>query len=364
MNVYLGIDIGSTTVKLVAAGVNDATGRLEILYRKYERHFSKVREKACEMLRDAKQVIGDANICVAITGSAGLGVAKASGVDFVQEVFATRKCVGTFVPKADVVIELGGEDAKIVFLTGQLEERMNGSCAGGTGAFIDQMAVLLDVQPNELDALSLKAERIYTIASRCGVFAKSDIQPLLNEGARKEDVAASIFQAVVNQTVAGLAQGREIEGDVVFLGGPLFFFKGLQKRFQETLQLSDEHAHFPELAPYAIAAGAAVYAKDTSEKTYTYQELLDTLGAVSGPVAEAMAQGARKALQAQVAVSVTGLAGPGGDDFGNPVGLVFIGYSEEGRTLSRRYLFSGDRDQVRSQAVREALKLVLELQNI
>lgn len=159
-------------------------------------------------------------------------MAKASGVDFVQEVFATRKCVGTFVPKADVVIELGGEDAKIVFLTGQLEERMNGSCAGGTGAFIDQMAVLLDVQPNELDALSLKAERIYTIASRCGVFAKSDIQPLLNEGARKEDVAASIFQAVVNQTVAGLAQGREIEGDVVFLGGPLFFFKGLQKRFQ------------------------------------------------------------------------------------------------------------------------------------
>lgn len=277
MNVYLGIDIGSTTVKLVAAGVNDATGRLEILYRKYERHFSKVREKACEMLRDAKQVIGDANICVAITGSAGLGVAKASGVDFVQEVFATRKCVGTFVPKADVVIELGGEDAKIVFLTGQLEERMNGSCAGGTGAFIDQMAVLLDVQPNELDALSLKAERIYTIASRCGVFAKSDIQPLLNEGARKEDVAASIFQAVVNQTVAGLAQGREIEGDVVFLGGPLFFFKGLQKRFQETLQLTDEHAYFPELAPYAIAAGAAVYAKDTSEKTYTYQELLDTL---------------------------------------------------------------------------------------
>ena len=277
MNVYLGIDIGSTTVKLVAAGVNDATGRLEILYRKYERHFSKVREKACEMLRDAKQVIGEANICVAITGSAGLGVAKASGVDFVQEVFATRKCVGTFVPKADVVIELGGEDAKIVFLTGQLEERMNGSCAGGTGAFIDQMAVLLDVQPNELDDLSLKAERIYTIASRCGVFAKSDIQPLLNEGARKEDVAASIFQAVVNQTVAGLAQGREIEGDVVFLGGPLFFFKGLQKRFQETLQLSDEHAHFPELAPYAIAAGAAVYAKDTSEKTYTYEELLDTL---------------------------------------------------------------------------------------
>lgn len=277
MNVFLGIDIGSTTVKLVAAGENKTTGRLEILYQKYERHFSKVREKACEMLRDAKRVIGDADIRAAITGSAGLGVAKASGVDFVQEVFATRKCVGTFVPKADVVIELGGEDAKIVFLTGQLEERMNGTCAGGTGAFIDQMAVLLDVQPNELDRLSMDAERIYTIASRCGVFAKSDIQPLLNEGARKEDVAASIFQAVVNQTLTGLAQGREIQGDVLFLGGPLFFFKGLQKRFQETLQLSDKHAHFPALAPYAIAAGAACYAKDTAGRTYSYDELLDTL---------------------------------------------------------------------------------------
>lgn len=282
MNVFLGIDIGSTTVKLVAAGDNKTTGRLEILYQKYERHFSKVREKACEMLRDAKRVIGDADIRAAITGSAGLGVAKASGVDFVQEVFATRKCVGTFVPKADVVIELGGEDAKIVFLTGQLEERMNGTCAGGTGAFIDQMAVLLDVQPNELDRLSMDAERIYTIASRCGVFAKSDIQPLLNEGARKEDVAASIFQAVVNQTLTGLAQGREIQGDVLFLGGPLFFFKGLQKRFQETLQLSDKHAHFPALAPYAIAAGAACYAKDTAGRTYSYDELLDTLEKTAG----------------------------------------------------------------------------------
>ncbi len=282
MNVFLGIDIGSTTVKLVAVGESKATGRLEILYQKYERHFSKVREKACEMLRDAKDVIGDAMIRVSITGSAGLGVAKASGVDFVQEVFATRKCVGTFVPQADVVIELGGEDAKIVFLSGQLEERMNGSCAGGTGAFIDQMAILLDVQPDELDRLSMDAQRIYTIASRCGVFAKSDIQPLLNEGARKEDVAASIFQAVVNQTLTGLAQGREIEGDVLFLGGPLFFFKGLQKRFQETLKLSNEHAHFPELAPYAIAAGAACYAKDSTTREFSYYELLTTLERAAG----------------------------------------------------------------------------------
>ena len=282
MNVYLGIDIGSTTVKLVAVGRNEATGRSEILYKKYERHFSKVREKACEMLMDAKDIIGDADLRVAITGSAGLGVAKASGVDFVQEVFATRKCVGRFVPQADVVIELGGEDAKIVFLTGQLEERMNGTCAGGTGAFIDQMAVLLDVTSSELDQLAQHAERLYTIASRCGVFAKSDIQPLLNEGARKEDVAASIFQAVVNQTLTGLAQGREIEGDVLFLGGPLFFFKALQKRFQETLGLSDEHAHFPDLAPYAIAAGAACYAEENTTAVYSYDELMDTLQKAAG----------------------------------------------------------------------------------
>lgn len=271
MNVNLGIDIGSTTVKIVA--VRDG----EIIHKRYERHFSKVREKAVEMVREAQEVIGgDAVIRCAITGSAGLGVAKAANIDFVQEVFATRKAVGVHVPQADVVIELGGEDAKIVFLSGQLEERMNGSCAGGTGAFIDQMAVLLDVTPAQLDELSLGAERIYTIASRCGVFAKSDIQPLLNEGARKEDVAASIFQAVVGQTLTGLAQGRDIAGDVLFLGGPLFFFKGLQKQFQKTLALTDEHAHFPDLAPYAIAAGAAEYAGGTQAE-YTVQSLLDAL---------------------------------------------------------------------------------------
>ncbi|WP_283673002.1 acyl-CoA dehydratase activase [Butyricicoccus sp. Marseille-Q5471] len=270
MNVNLGIDIGSTTVKAVA--VRDG----EIIYKRYERHFSKVREKAVELVRDAKNVIGDAIVRCAITGSAGLGVAKAADIDFVQEVFATRKAVGVHVPQADVVIELGGEDAKIVFLSGQLEERMNGSCAGGTGAFIDQMAVLLDVTPAELDQLSRGSERIYTIASRCGVFAKSDIQPLLNEGARKEDVAASIFQAVVNQTLTGLAQGREIRGDVLFLGGPLFFFKGLQKQFQQTLGLDAEHAHFPDLAPYAIAAGAAEYARGTQD-SYTLDGLIAIL---------------------------------------------------------------------------------------
>ncbi len=275
MSMKLGIDIGSTTVKLVA--VKDG----KIVYQHYERHFSKVREKACELLRGAEHVLHDERLKAAITGSAGLGVAKASSIDFVQEVFATRRAVGVHVPKADVVIELGGEDAKIIFLTGQLEERMNGSCAGGTGAFIDQMAVLLDVSPADLDLLSLESSKIYTIASRCGVFAKSDVQPLMNDGARREDIAASIFQAVVNQTLTGLAQGREIKGDVLFLGGPLYFFKGLQKRFQETLRLDNRHAHFPALAPYAIAAGAAEYAGDTPAE-YSYDDLLDRLEKAAG----------------------------------------------------------------------------------
>ena len=266
----LGIDIGSTTVKLVALDQD------EIVYKKYERHFSKVREKTCEMLRGAGEVLRDAELKVALTGSAGLGVAKAAGLEFVQEVFATRRAVGRIVPQADVVIELGGEDAKIIYLTGDLEERMNGTCAGGTGAFIDQMAILLNVDVSELDELCSKVERIYTIASRCGVFAKTDIQPLLNQGARKEDIAASIFQAVVNQTLAGLAQGREIKGDVLFLGGPLFFFHGLQRRFVETLKLDAQHAHFPEIAPYAVAAGAACYAEERPE-CYTFDQLLDML---------------------------------------------------------------------------------------
>ena len=275
MSMKLGIDIGSTTVKLVV--VKDG----KIVHQRYERHFSKVRDKACELLRGAEDVLRSETLKAAITGSAGLGAAKASGIDFVQEVFATRRAVGVHVPKADVVIELGGEDAKIIFLTGQLEERMNGSCAGGTGAFIDQMAALLDVSPADLDLLSLEAAKIYTIASRCGVFAKSDIQPLMNDGARREDIAASIFQAVVNQTLTGLAQGREIKGDVLFLGGPLYFFKGLQKRFQETLGLDNRHAHFPALAPYAIAAGAAEDAGDTAPE-YTFEGLLDRLEKAAG----------------------------------------------------------------------------------
>ena len=179
-----------------------------------------------------------------------------------QEVQAAFTAIRKYYPDADAAVELGGEDAKIIFITGGTEQRMNGSCAGGTGAFIDQMATLLNISVGEMDELSLRAEKVYPIASRCGVFAKSDIQPLLNQGARKEDISASIFQAVVDQTVSGLAQGRRIKGKVLFLGGPLYFIKGLRKAFKDTLHLDDEHAVFPENAPSFMAVGAALYSEN------------------------------------------------------------------------------------------------------
>ena len=256
----VGIDIGSTTVKVVL--INDEG---TVLHKSYKRHMSKVRECAAEMLGELSQTLKGKNVCAAITGSAGLGVAKHSKIEFVQEVFATAGAVEHFYPGTDAVVELGGEDAKIIFFKGGLEERMNGSCAGGTGSFIDQMATLMDVTVDELDDMSMKHEKIYSIASRCGVFAKTDIQPLLNQGAKKEDIAASIFQAVVDQTVAGLAQGRKIEGKVVFLGGTLFFNKGLRERFKETLKLGDENAIFPKNGDCFVAIGAAYKAGDFEE---------------------------------------------------------------------------------------------------
>ncbi|PWL72291.1 MAG: 2-hydroxyglutaryl-CoA dehydratase [Clostridiales bacterium] len=251
----IGLDIGSTTIKCAVLDAKD-----QIVYKSYERHMAKVTEKAVALIRLVDENIVRGEPCrIVITGSAGLGVSQSSGVEFVQEVYATQVCMQHMIPDADVVIELGGEDAKILFLTGGTEVRMNGSCAGGTGAFIDQMATLLGVTTGELDELSRNYEKIYTIASRCGVFAKSDIQPLLNQGARKSDIAASIFQSVVNQTVGGLSQGRDIAGKVVFLGGPLTFLQGLRERFLDTLQLGDS-AVFPEDAQYYIALGAAFYA--------------------------------------------------------------------------------------------------------
>ncbi len=270
MSLKIGIDVGSTTVKVVVLDDQD-----NLLFRSYERHFSMVREKTCELLRRAESLLTGREVKAVITGSAGLGLAKSAGVDFVQEVFATAEAVEKFIPDTDAVIELGGEDAKIIFFQGSLEERMNGSCAGGTGAFIDQMATLVGVSADELDALSLGYEKIYPIASRCGVFAKSDIQPILNQGARKEDVAASIFQAVVDQTVAGLAQGRDITGKVVFLGGPLHFLKGLRLRFKESLNLDDDHAIFPENGDCFAAIGAALCTEGFG--TYAYEDIFSRL---------------------------------------------------------------------------------------
>ena len=266
----LGIDIGSTTAKIVLRKGE------EVQFERYERHFSQVREKTAELLRLITGITGDSKITAAISGSAGLGLAEAADIPFIQEVFATGEVVKLKEPDTSCVIELGGEDAKIIFFDGGLDERMNGSCAGGTGAFIDQMATLLNITVDELDKLSLDAGRLYPIASRCGVFAKTDIQPLLNQGARKEDVAASIYQAVVNQTIAGLAQGKKIEGKVLFLGGPLYYCKGLGIRFKKTLGLDDEHAIFPEYGRYAVALGASYFA-EKQQDTYTIDSLIEAV---------------------------------------------------------------------------------------
>ena len=271
MNLRVGIDIGSTTVKVVVLDENNA-----LLFRSYERHFSKTRERTVETLYAIRDMLTGQTVHMVITGSAGLGVSKASGIDFVQEVYATAAAVQEYHPDTDAVIELGGEDAKIIFFGGALEERMNGSCAGGTGAFIDQMSSLLDVTVGELNELSLRHEKIYPIASRCGVFAKSDIQPILNQGGRKEDLAASIFQAVVDQTVAGLTQGRELKGKIVFLGGPLHFLSGLRQRFVETLQLDADHAVFPEDGDCFAAMGAALCSTDYTPRPFEeYLKLLE-----------------------------------------------------------------------------------------
>ncbi len=264
INLLIGIDIGSTTVKVVVLD-----NQYNLLFKTYQRHYSKVREKTIEILTSLKHMLDGKNVRVALTGSGGMGVAKDCGLDFVQEVFATYGAVSHYLDDVDSIVELGGEDAKIIFCSNGLEERMNGSCAGGTGAFIDQMATLLNLSLEEFDKLSLQHERIYAIASRCGVFAKSDIQPLLNQGAKKSDLAASIFQAVVDQTIVGLAQGRRIEGKVVFLGGPLYFLKGLRERFVHTLKLEEENAIFPEEAAYFVAIGSALFAQNLEERSYS-----------------------------------------------------------------------------------------------
>ena len=265
----IGLDIGSTTIKCVVLDENDS-----ILYKTYERHHSHILEKAEEIIdRLNKEYVHDSDVILAISGSAGMGLADKCHIPFVQEVYATRVAASKLSPDTDCIIELGGEDVKILFLKNGIEVRMNGSCAGGTGAFIDQMATLLQMQSDEMDEEALQAERIYTIASRCGVFAKSDVQPLINQGAKTSDIAASIYQAVVNQTIAGLAQGRVIKGNILYLGGPLTFSKCLRNSFDKTLNLKGT---LPENSLLYVALGAAYYAdekvnlKEALEKLQEY----------------------------------------------------------------------------------------------
>lgn len=259
-----GIDIGSTTVKLVLLDEND-----NIIYGQYKRHLAKTRQTLKELLSDAEKTLGGFCADMRITGSGAISLAKALDIPFVQEVVATSGALEKYYPKTDVAIELGGEDAKIIYFKGGLDERMNGVCAGGTGAFIDQMAALLQTDAKGLNDAASEYKELYPIAARCGVFAKTDIQPLINEGAAVSDIAASVLQAVVNQTVSGLACGKPIRGTVAFLGGPLHYLPELKKAFIRTLKLDDEHVVDPDNSHLFAALGAALEADLQSVKDVT-----------------------------------------------------------------------------------------------
>ena len=271
----LGIDVGSTTVKLAVIDENDT-----LVYANYERHHTDVRATARALFERAESVIGDPSMRVSITGSGGMLLANWLDLEFVQEVIASKRAVETLIPQTDVAIELGGEDAKIIYFDNGIEQRMNGTCAGGTGAFIDQMASLMETDAGGLNELAKGAQHIYPIASRCGVFAKSDVQPLLNEGAAREDVAASIFQAVANQTVSGLACGHPIRGYVAFLGGPLQYLSELRKRFYVTLDLDEQHRVIPQNAHLFVATGAALAGE--SDKQVTFAQVITALDNLKG----------------------------------------------------------------------------------
>lgn len=269
----LGIDIGSTTVKAVVLSEDNS-----ILYKEYRRHFSDVKKAVGDQLRDIFKKIGNISVRSVITGSGGIGLSKKIGIKFEQEVISSTKSIEHYNPDTDVVIELGGEDAKVTFLSGGIDQRMNGICAGGTGAFIDQMASLLKTDAAGLNELAKNFKVIYPIASRCGVFAKTDIQPLINDGASKSDIAMSIFNAVVVQTVSVLSCGRKIEGNVAFLGGPLYFLSELRRQFANVLKLEDKNIIFPENAQLYVAMGAALLA--SNERVYSIKELIDMVEGV------------------------------------------------------------------------------------
>jgi predicted CoA-substrate-specific enzyme activase len=254
----LGLDIGSTTVKAV---VFDAVSR-QIVWSKYARHFSGVFQALSNLVSEVSQVFPDMVFTLAMTGSAGIGVSQKLGIPFVQEVVAALHAITTFIPQTSVAIELGGEDAKVTFLEGSIDQRMNETCAGGTGAFIDQIAVTLKTDAAGINDLASRHKTIYPIAARCGVFTKSDVTMLLNEGASREDVAASVLQAVVDQTIGGLACGRKICGPAAFLGGPLHFLPELRKRFKETLGLNENSIIAPDNSHYYVALGAAILSEN------------------------------------------------------------------------------------------------------
>ena len=256
---HVGLDVGSTTVKIVIMDEN-----LNTIYTDYQRHFSDTKNTVCNVLTDLAKKYEDYEFTIALTGSGAMSAANFLDLPFIQEVVSCKRAVEKYIPQTDVVIELGGEDAKIIYFDKSIEQRMNGTCAGGTGAFIDQMASLLHTDPTGLNELAKNHKMIYPIASRCGVFAKTDVQPLLNEGAAKEDIAASIFQAVVNQTISGLACGRPIRGNVAFLGGPLNYLSELRNRFIETLKLEGDAIIIPEKAHLLVAKGAALDSVESS----------------------------------------------------------------------------------------------------
>ena len=259
--VHIGLDVGSTTVKTAVLDQDK-----NIIYSKYKRHFAEIKETVIELLEEICENFKGTKITIAITGSGGLGISQWIEVPFVQEVIACSKAVKILIPDTDVAVELGGEDAKITYFEGRnIDQRMNGTCAGGTGAFIDQMASLLETDAQGINELAKNYNKIYPIAARCGVFAKTDIQPLINEGVSKENISVSIYQAVVNQTISGLSCGKSIRGVVAFLGGPLYFSSELRKRFIETLKIKDENVRFPQNSQLFVAIGAAIHSMDKEE---------------------------------------------------------------------------------------------------
>ena len=268
----LGIDIGSTTVKIAILNENH-----DILFADYERHYANIQETLAGLLKKAYDKLGPMNLRPAITGSGGLTLSRHLKVTFVQEVVSVATSLKDYAPQTDVAIELGVEDAKIIYFTGGIDQRMNGICAGGTGSFIDQMAALLQTDASGLNEYAANYKAIYPIAARCGVFAKTDIQPLINEGATREDLAASIFQAVVNQTISGLACGKPIRGNVAFLGGPLHFLPELQKAFVRTLHLSGDEIISPEHSHLFAAIGAAMNAEETQGGDISLEEMINRL---------------------------------------------------------------------------------------